>query len=181
MLYGFWFYAFTLHVILMGTMDWQTFVAKITALKCGDEVEICGVRREILALAHYRTDNLGDSDYLKASFSDGSFLLVLLADEVLMFTDEIVHHITEITDEEIGAAEVLNYQGQEFKLVNKDDYQFVLRWYFGKVEDLEGEVKFSDYEPTDGSVGLLSLGWLAKNGERADICVNEIALDKISF
>lgn len=162
-------------------MDWQDFVTKITSLKCGDKLSINARARKILALAHYRTDNLGDSEYLKASFDDGSSLLVLLADEVLMFTDKIVHHIVEIPDEDIGVVEKTSYEGQEFKLVNKDDYQFVLHWYFGEVEDLEGEVRFSDYEPTDGSVGLLSLGWLTKNNERADICVKEIGLDKVSF
>jgi hypothetical protein len=50
---------------------------------------------------------------------------------------------------------------------------------FGNFTELEDEVFFSDYEPEDGSVELLSLGWLAKNHQRADIHVKELKIEDI--
>ena len=165
----------------MKNEKWSEFVNKLTNMRHGDPIKIDGKPRKIIALAHYRTDNLGDSEYLKATFADGSFLLVLLKDQTLMFTEKVLHHIPEIADEQIGVAEELTYNGEKFKLVNKNDYQFVLRWYFGEYADLEGEVRFSDYEPVDGSVALLSLGWLAKTLDRADIFIKEILPSKVEI
>ncbi len=116
----------------MKNEKWSEFVNKLTNMRHGDPIKIDGKPRKIIALAHYRTDNLGDSEYLKATFADGSFLLVLLKDQTLMFTEKVLHHIPEIADEQIGVAEELTYNGEKFKLVNKNDYQFVLRWYFGE-------------------------------------------------
>lgn len=154
--------------------------AWLIASKQGDVMVIREVTRQTVALVHYRTVNLGDNEYLKVVFNDGSFLLVLIKDRVLMFTEKLPHHIIEIRDNQIGVSKTLQYAGRDCTLVNKDDYQYVLRRYYGDFAALEGEVRFSDYEPEDGTMALLSLGWHSKDGSRADIFVEAIAQNEVT-
>ncbi len=37
------------------------------------------------------------------------------------------------------------------------------------IDDIEGEVRFSDYFPVNGEKEFLSLGWIMKTGKRADV------------
>lgn len=149
--------------------------------KQGDALVIRGVTRHTVALVHYRTVNLGDNEYLKVAFDDGAFMLVLIKDRELMFAEKLPHHITSIRDDQIGVSETLHYMGRHFTLVNKNDYQYVVRRYYGGPDALEGEVRFSDYEPSAGGAALLSLGWHANNGGRADIFVEELDLSDVSI
>jgi hypothetical protein len=141
--------------------------------------KIYGKNKQILSMARYRTKNLGDHEYLKILFNDGSFLLVLLKEKLLMYSDNIIGHIKDIKDQDIGEKKTIIYQNKKYKLVNKNDHQLVKKLLFGDFSELEEEVFFSDYEPEDGSIELLSLGWLAKNHQRADIHVQELKLDNI--
>lgn len=139
----------------------------------GKEVvlKIKGVEKEVKAMVRLTTKNcLPENDeYIKMIFNDGSFLLALSNDEELYYAESIVGKISEIPDEAIGKEEFLKYNGKEYKLENADDYQFVLDLIIGTPYDIEGEVRCSDYFPTDGTKEILSLGWLCYNGERADI------------
>lgn len=143
--------------------------------------KIYGKNKQILSMAHYRTKNLGDNEYIKILFNDNSFLLVLLKEKLLMYSNNLIKHIKEIKDQDIGEKELIIYQDKKYKLINKNDHQKVKKLLFGDFSELEEEVFFSDYEPEDGSVELLSLGWLAKNHQRADIHVKELKIKDINL
>ena len=150
----------------------------------GKKIKIKGKERILKAGKWYRTKNLGDSEYFKITFEDGSFLLVLLADEILMFAEEVIDEIAEIKSAEIGIRNRLEYKGRKYHLTNKNDHQLVKNRLFGETDGVEGEVRFSDYEPdelVDNRNELLSLGWLTENEARADIHVTEIFGDEIEI
>jgi len=119
-----------------------------------------------LTSKNYFPDN---NEYIKMLFDDGSFLLVLKNEEELYYANNVLGKIEEISDEDIGKKELIYFNGKEYKLDNKDDYQFVLDLIKGNPYEIEGECRFSDYSPVDGTKEFLSLGWLSYNGERADI------------
>jgi hypothetical protein len=124
--------------------------------------------------------NSSDSPYIKAVFTDGSFLLILIGDKQLYYADEILGRLENVSDEEIGKLEQITYKGKVYKLVNKDDYQYVLHRYIGGIQDVEGEARFSDYLSDDGEESL-SLGWISETGERADIYCKSINIKDVNI
>ncbi len=149
--------------------DFNLFVQKLLENPTNQtNLLINGKTKTIKGMAHFRTINMGDSEYIKIAFQDNSFLLVLPQDKELYYSDAYIVDIPAITDEMIGQ-EKITYKGKEYELVNKDDYQFVKRLYVGSIEDIEGEVRFSDYFPANGDKEFLSLGWIMKTGNRADV------------
>jgi hypothetical protein len=134
-------------------------------------IKIQGVEKKIKGMVRLTSKNYlsENNEYIKIIFTDGSFLLALKNEEELYYADEIVGHIKEITEEMIGSEQIISFKDKEYKLVNKDDYQFVLSLLVGSPLDIEGECKFSDYFPVNGAKEFLSLGWLVSTGERADI------------
>lgn len=137
-------------------------------------LSIKGTSKKVKALVKLTSKNYLEGEYIKIIFDDHSFLLIIPVDEELYFADDVVGKASGIIDEMIGQ-EILIYKGKEYKIGNKDDYQFVKRLYVGTPLDIEGECKFSDYFPTSGPKEFLSLGWLSYTGERADI--NPVILD----
>ncbi|PIQ73799.1 hypothetical protein COV58_00580 [Candidatus Roizmanbacteria bacterium CG11_big_fil_rev_8_21_14_0_20_36_8] len=89
--------------------------------------------------------------------------------------------INSIKDDQIGHTKKLEIDGKMYKLGNKDDYQFVKELVYGSPLDIEGKCRFSDYFPVAGEKEFLSLGWLSKNGKRADIHCTQIDLESIFF
>lgn len=120
-----------------------------------------------------------DGEYIKILFSDNSFLLAIKNDEEFYFAEDNVKHIEEIPDEDIGRKEIITYRGKEYELVNKNDYQYVLSLLVGSPSEIEGECRFSDYSPKDGTKESLSLGWISETGKRADINLLFIDSDKV--
>ena len=144
-------------------------------------LKIYGKDKEILSMAQYRSKNLGDNEYIKVLFTDKSFLLISIKEKLLMYSDKIIGHIKTVNDQDIGEKEIITYKNKKYKLVNKKDYQQVTELLFGDFSELEEEVFFSDYEAIDGSNEILSLGWLAKNNQRADIHVKELKIKDVNF
>lgn len=142
--------------------------------------QIYGKPKQILSMAQYRSKNLGDHEYIKILFNDKSFLVVSLKEKSLMYSDKLIGHIKNIRNQDIGELETIVYQNKRYKLINKKDHQQVKKLLFGDFSELEDEVFFSDYEAEDGSAELLSLGWLAKNNQRADMHVKELKLENIN-
>ena len=114
-------------------------------------------------------------EYIKISFDDHSFLLVMIDDKELYYADRVIGHIKKIKDKEIGTKKFITYKGRKYKLDNKNDYQYVIRRYVGSYKDIEGEAYFSDYFPVAGPKEFLSLGWLSRTRKRADI--NPLIID----
>jgi hypothetical protein len=108
-------------------------------------------------------------------------LFIVPNDNLILYTDETPAAFSEIRDEEIGNKQELSFRGKEYTLDNINDYQYVIRLIKGDYSSIEGEVKFSDYVPKDGSNELLSLGWIVRTGERADINPKGIDLSEIKL
>jgi hypothetical protein len=144
-------------------------------------VTVKGVSKNIVGFAEFKTVNLADNGYFKVIFDDHSFLFIVPNDNLILYTDETPAAFSEIRDEEIGNKQELSFRGKEYTLDNINDYQYVIRLIKGEYSSIEGEVKFSDYVPKDGSNELLSLGWIVRTGERADINPKGIDLSEIKL
>ncbi len=125
--------------------------------------------------------NYLDMEYIKTIFTDESFLLVMMNDREIYYADDVVGHIQEISDSAIGNVKEIIYQNRRYELGNANDYQFVKQLYIGSPLDIEGECRFSDYFPTSGPKEFLSLGWLVRTGERADVNPKLIDLSEIEI
>lgn len=51
----------------------------------------------------------------------------------------------------------------------------------GDHTSIEGDVKFSDYLPKDGSVEMLSIGWFVCTGERVDVNPKVIGVEEVQI
>lgn len=142
---------------------------------------IKGKRKKIKAMVRLTTKNYPDDEYIKIVFDDHSFLLILLKDQELYYSDEYIIDIPKITDEMIGKKKIIEYKGKQYKLGNKDDYQFCLQVYVGRPTEIEGECRFSDYFPIKGPKEFLSLGWFSYNGKRGDINPKIISLHDVKI
>ena len=136
-------------------------------------LSIKGRKKTIKAMVRLTSKNYlsygKDGEYVKVFFADGSFLLLVPADQECYYADKIVRHVREIPDNVIGKKKELTYKGKTYRLDNANDYQYVLQVHVGSPEECEGEVKFSDYMPVTGPKEFLSLGWSMRTGKRDDI------------
>lgn len=147
------------------------------------ELHINGVKKRLRALAHLTTLHYmkENGTYYKALFTDGSFLLVLPKEEEVYYADRLLGHSKEIADSDIGIKKDIVYKNRLYRLGNTNDYQFVISILVGSPLDIEGEVRFSDYFPTEGNKAFLSLGWLVRTNKRADILCNLVNLNTITM
>jgi len=143
------------------------------------KVSIRGKSKKIEGFAEFRTINLGDDGYYKVTFDDHSFLFIVPSQDLILYTEDRPTRFQEISDEEIGNKKELTFRGKTYILDNPHDYQYVIRLIKGDYTSIEGEVKFSDYIPVDGSNELLSLGWIVRTSERADVNPREIQMEDI--
>jgi len=132
------------------------------------KITINGKEKTIRGMVLLSTKNYPDSSYIKTMFTDGSFLLIMIQDKELYYADKLIGNLESVEDDEIGRLENIKYQNKVYKLANKNDYQYVLRRYIGGPQDVEGEVRFSDYFSEGEPKEILSLGWLSETSERAD-------------
>jgi hypothetical protein len=156
--------------------NFQEFLNKLLSSPSSKtKFSIRGELKRLKGMARFRTVNMPNDEYIKITFFDGSFLLIMPNDEEIYYADEVVEHIKEIKDKDIGTKKLISYKGKEYQLENRDDYQFVINRHVGSHNDIEGEARFSDYFPTSGPQEFLSLGWLSYTGKRADI--NPVIID----
>ncbi len=162
----------------------MTRFEKIVSILKGKDTSIIlidNIKKEIKASILLCSQNYPDAEYIKTIFTDGSFLLIMLNDHEMYYADNIVGYIRSIPDESIGIEKTIMYQDKLYKLGNVNDYQFVKQLYTGNPFDIEGECRFSDYFPTSGLKEFLSLGWLMRTGQRADINPVMINLKEIQI
>ncbi len=145
------------------------------------KISIQGKVRSIVGFAEFKTINLGEESYYKIIFDDHSFLFIVPSQDLLLFTSDAPAHFAEIPDEDIGIKQNIASRGKDYILENAHDYQYVVRLIVGDWKSIEGEVKFSDYVPADGASELLSLGWITRTGERADVNPKHIDITDISI
>lgn len=146
-------------------------------------ISVNGVQKKLKGLVHLTSKNYFafDSFYYKLFFNDGSFLLIIPSEKEIYYSDHLESEISSIKDEDIGTKDVIIYNQKEYHLENKNDYQFVLKLIVGSPLEIEGECRFSDYYPITGQKEMLSLGWLSKNNQRADINCQLIDLSSVKI
>lgn len=142
------------------------------------EISVFGKRKKVLGIARFATVNSPTDEYVKVSFADGSGMYFLLEEPLIYYFDQKIGRAEGITDEMIGKDREVMWQNKRFTVTNACDYQFVKEFYVGTVKELEGEVRFSDYEDSDGNT--LSLGWNMYEGKRDDVLAKPITIDDIS-
>lgn len=161
--------------------SFSELLSQLISTAGGIDLTVNGAAKQIVGMAAFRTVNTGDSGYIKLMFSDGSFMLVVPDSEQLFYADAIMGQADGIPDNAIGVTEKINFNGKDYKLENKDDFQYVLQLFKGGPDQIEGEVTFSDYIPVDGSSEILSLGWILRDGRRADINCKEIDIANVEI
>ena len=147
---------------------------KIKGIKVGKKM------KRLKGMAMFAGINSPESKYIKISFKDGANMCVIIDDKEVYFGEEILGKAEGITDEMIGRGKVI-YNGKEYKLVNKDDYQFTVTRYLGGITDIEGEERFSDYINEESNPVMLSLGWNSYTRKRDDVICELICLEDIDI
>lgn len=144
-------------------------------------ISIQGDSKDLAGLAEFKTVNQPNSSYFKATFQDHSSMCLIPSDNFLLYSEDAPQKFVEIADEDIGTKTELSFRGKEYVLDNANDYQYVIRLIKGDHSSIEGEVRFSDYLPKDGSSEMLSVGWVVRTGERADVNPKELNPDEITL
>jgi len=160
-------------------MTFKSFTQTLLSNPSKVKLIINGKEKSIRAFAKLTSKNYLQGEYWKIRFTDDSFLLIIMQDMEMYYSDLYTLHIKSIKDDQIGRDKKLEIDGKIYELGNRDDYQFLKELVYGSPLDIEGECRFSDYFPVKGTKEFLSLGWLMKNGERADIHCSKIDLNKI--
>src|SRR3989344_4374332 len=82
------------------------------------KISIKGVEKTVKAMVRLTSENYlkDNGEYIKIIFTDGSFLLALKNEEEFYYANELVDHIKEIPDENIGVKEKITYKGREYVL-----------------------------------------------------------------
>jgi len=162
--------------------DFKTFYTNLLENPSMEtQFRVQGKVKTIKAMGRFTAKNYLEEEYVKIYLKEGGYLLIIPQDEEVYFSDQLLHSIEGISDEVIGREEIILYKGKKYKLANKDDYQFVLEMIVGSPLDIEGECRFSDYFPINGPKEFLSLGWLVRTGERADLNCQIIDVKEIEF
>lgn len=162
-------------------MTFKSFTQTLLSNPKTVRLVINGKKKSIRAFIRLTSINLPKNEYWKIRFTDGSYMLIMIADQEIYYSDQYVFWAKEIKDNQIGRDKKLEFRGKDFQLGNKDDYQFVKELVYGSPLDIEGECRFSDYFPVAGEKEFLSLGWLARTGKRADIYCKILDLSDVSI
>lgn len=163
-------------------MDFDTFLQKLLNNPSRETTfRIKGKEKKISGMARFEVENYPGLEYIKIVFNDHSFLLIMIDDQELYFANEVLGIAQGIPNEFIGEKSSLEYKGKVYALKNKNDYQYVLQRYVGSYQDIEGEARFSDYFPVEGEKEFLSLGWMSRTGERADINPTIIDISEVEL
>lgn len=160
-------------------MDFKEFYERLISLaeKWIFNISVKWEEKETKAMAEYYS--VSGLEYIKIIFKDKSFLYVVPWDEEIYYSKDYVVE-TWIKDEEIWNNEIVKYNEEEYFLDNKNDYQFVRKIFFWDYNDIEWEVKFSDYVPKEWD-DFLSLGWIVYWNKRADIHPSLISIYDIKI
>jgi len=145
-------------------------------------IVVNGESKKIKALSRLTSINYQPEigDYYKLVFDDESLLIIVPKDKSVQFAKKDLGKAEGIEDSDIGKEELI-YENKKYKLINGNDYQFVLQKIVGGLLDMEGECKFSDYVNIDNSDDFLSVGWLSYNNHRADVNAYTISIDNLDI
>lgn len=142
-------------------------------------ITIAGVTYQITGMAKYSSAHFPEDLYYKLSLADHSGILIIPGQKQI-YRSKTIGEIAEISDAMVGQNSVM-FENKEYTVVNVNDYQFVIELCIGSPREVEGECKFSDYESTDPSHDMLSLGWMSYTAKRADVHATKVKINTISF
>ncbi len=145
--------------------------------------EIFGAKKTIKGMSLYTSVNYQKTigNYYKICFSDNSLLIVIPEEQTIQYAEKDLGEISSIPDSDVGEKDIVSYAGNQYKLENKHDYQFVLQKIVGGILDSEGECQFSDYVNIDDPSDTLSLAWVAFDGRRSDVNAHTINISDINI
>ncbi|MFA5025794.1 MAG: hypothetical protein WC503_04775 [Candidatus Shapirobacteria bacterium] len=164
-------------------VNFEDFFHKlITNPSTSTTIVINGEAKKLKALSRLTSVNYQSEigDYYKLVLSDESLLIIVPQDKSVQYAKRELGKAEGIEDSDIGKEELI-YKNKKYKLVNGNDYQFVLQKIVGGLLDMEGECKFSDYVNIDDSDDFLSVGWLSYNNHRADVNAFTISIDNLNI
>jgi hypothetical protein len=148
----------------------KDFIKKI---KESSTLTIHGQKCKPVAKVHYVTVDNPDNEYIKVFF-ERHFVLVVSPNDNYMYFGKDMGCVLE----EYPTPDEFSYNGQSYNKIVMD-YQIVNSIEFGNPAETEGEVEFIDYEGEDNN--LISIGKIARNGNRADVVANVIDLTDITI
>lgn len=150
-------------------------VGKLLAeLRSKKVITVVGKTKTIIGVARYATLNNPEAEYIKVAFADGSGMYFPLDEDALFLFDQKIDITGKIDTATIGKVQRVTLDNVVYTLVNGNDYQFVKEFYVGTIRELEGEVRFSDYEDANGNI--LSLGVTSIDNKRADVLARITAI-----
>lgn len=150
--------------------------------KKGMVIVISGKKKTVKAISLFTSINYQNTigNYYKVIFTDESLLIIVPEIQIIQYSDGELGQIKTITDEMIGN-DTISYKGNNYKLENRHDYQFVLQKLVGGPLDIEGECQFSDYVNQADPNESLSLAWVAYDGRRSDVCSHTIDASELEI
>ncbi|GHU40027.1 hypothetical protein FACS1894190_06410 [Spirochaetia bacterium] len=137
----------------------------------GSTIGYDGKKYKVLGKAVYTTKNDPLSIYAKILLENHHVLVIAPADNIAYFGKN-VGELSEFST----FAQNVSYQGKEYS--RKDsDYQIVLNLEFGSPIEVEGEVKFWDYEVDDE---IISIAIVSMDKTRADVVAKYISFSDLT-
>jgi len=147
----------------------------ISEIKKDIVITIDSREHKVLAKAKYVTQKSPDNFYFKILLSDHYVLVIAPADEFISFGRNVGDSgVVE------PFADIVKYNNEEYKKIIKD-YQIMVNLEFGSPIEIEGEVEFWDYECISDESKIISVGYIKRTGERADIIGKVISIDNLNI
>ena len=116
-----------------------------------------------------------DNIYYKIFMKEHYVLVIIPSEEMIYFAQDVGS-----IDLDLPGDLLIDYDSRKYKLVI-EDFQITGEVVFGDERDVEGDLKFWDYECVECEDLILSLATIPKNGKRADIIAEKIELSDIEI
>lgn len=145
----------------------------IRKLSSNTNLNIKGDRFAIKTKTWYSIEEDETVSYIKCELNNNK-VLVIIPDDELIYIGEVVNNMKyrRISNDEI------EFEGRLFHKTG-EGHQFIKKIEFGKLEEVEGQCIFEDYESDDY---IISLGILSdKQNIKADVYANIITLEDIEI
>ena len=125
------------------------------------------------AKAYYVTQSSPKKWYVKVFF-EGLYVLVLSPSDNFIYFGKDIGSIGY----DYPTPKRIEFNGRIFKKIT-EDYQIMIKYDFGSPINIEGEVKFIDYECIDNDNLFVSVGLIVRTNSRADIYAEIVNLNDV--
>lgn len=138
----------------------------------GDSIQVRGQIYNVKGKAMYVTEKNPETEYAKILLNDHNVLVLSPLDGVA-YIGKNMGRIPEFDDFPYSA----RFNGVQYNQV-ASDYQMVTQIIFGSTLDVEGEVRYWDYESGDS---IISTAITSRTNDRADVVGQYISFDEIEI